>query len=154
MLEDARALPCVTNHNFRAGGTGVLLRVPNAKRRQCLRQDVHFKTSAQTNPHVQVGHLRQPGVVQTDTLINLPPNQRCWVTERISLIKQITQPLVARAVGGVKDGVVFVAGIMEGLALLVDEGGPAKDSGNVSVLLQKRHLAVQFFLYNTARDMT
>ena len=51
---------------------------------------------------------------------------------------------VAAAVGLVEDGVVFVGGVVEGLAVVVDEGGPAEYGADVGVLLQVLQLRLQY----------
>ena len=99
---------------------------------------------ADAHPHVQVGDLGQAGVVQTHGVVNLAPNEHRGVTQGVTLVKEVPEPLVARPVVGMKDGVVFVAGVKKRVALLVDERGPAKHGTYLWVLLQKFQLALQF----------
>lgn len=97
---------------------------------------------AGADPLVEVGHLGQPGVVEVDGLVDLAAQQGRGGGVALPWSKWAAQPLVAAAVGLVKDGVVFVGGVVEGLAVVVDEGGPAEHGADVGVLLQVLQLAL------------
>ena len=143
MAQNVGTLPGVAAHHLGPGAAGVLLAAADAKRGERLGQHVDVVAHAHAYPLVQVGHLRQPGVVQAHVLVDLAAQQRRGVAQGVALVEEVAQPLVAAAVGLVEDGVVLVRGVVEGLALLVDEAGPAEDGADLRVVLQEVDLAPQ-----------
>ena len=97
----------------------------------------------QPDPLVQVGHLRQTGVVGADQVITFAPDHQGGVAQAVALVEEVAQPFVARPIGDLKDREILVGHVGERGAAFIDHLRIAEDRADLGVPIEELDLALQ-----------
>src|SRR5579862_935246 len=143
MRQNVRPFPLHTHDCVGTSRARVLIAFQNAKADERRLHQMYLESMQHTDPHLEVGNLRQRGVVQAYRVVASATYEYTRVAKHIAEKEEVTEPFGARPVSYSKRIAIKRRFIGQRVSITVNERGITKNGTDVRVGVEERDLLLQ-----------